>query len=510
MSLERYKQKRDFKKTREPAAEKKPSNDQLIFVVQKHDARNLHYDFRLELNGVLKSWAVPKGPSLNPENKRLAMMVEDHPYDYKDFEGNIPEGNYGAGNVIVWDKGTYEEPESKNKKESEKKLHTGLYKGHLNFILHGEKLKGEFSLVKLKSNEDNSWLLIKKKDKYASDEDILKKNKSVLSKITLERLNDKSKKKKKHEEITIDNLQPMLAEIRKEPFDDTGWLFEIKYDGYRALAFVDGNGGVDLLSRKHQSFKIIFSLIVQELSKIRHSAVLDGEIVIEDKHGVSRFQFLQNYQHTGEGVLKYYVFDILNLNGNDTRQLPLLERKELLYLLMSKYKFKNIFFSEHVKEKGKAFFEKAVKHKYEGIMAKNSGSPYRSGRRTNEWLKVKIHAQQEAVITGITEPQGSRKNFGALLLGVYENNKLKYAGKCGTGFNHKSLHELYKKFQPYFTTTNPFAEEKLVKEKVQWIKPKFVCEVKFTEWTKDNSMRHPVFLGLREDKKPRQVVRETI
>ena len=524
MSLVKYKQKRNFKSTAEPVGTRKKSNGALTFVVQKHAASHLHYDFRLEMDGVLKSWAVPKGPSMNPDDKRLAMMVEDHPYSYKDFEGNIPEGNYGAGNVIVWDNGTYHDISHEDKKESEKSLLKGLQKGHLSFSLNGKKLKGEFSLVKLKGKQENAWLLIKKNDRYASDDDVLKKNKSVLSKSTLEQLEKKSTnkaaqerpKKKSQKKVEIkaksmgsnpptEKIEPMLAELGDKPFDDENWIFEKKYDGYRTLASFNGKGEVELFSRNHLSFNDKFRPIAEELKKVKHAAVLDGEVVVEDEKGISRFQLLQNYQRTGQGRLKYYVFDILFLNGNDTRVLPVTERKELLKLLVQKARFKNIIYSDHVKGKGKSFYDQAVKQNLEGIIAKDARSPYRSGRRISEWLKIKISQEEEAVIIGITEPKGSRSHFGSLLLAQYKGKQLKYAGHCGTGFSEAVLEDLYKQLKPYFTDQSPLKEKIKANGKVQWIKPEIICQVKFTEWTGDGIMRHPVFLGLREDKSPEEV-----
>lgn len=530
MALALYKKKRNFKKTTEPKGKVKKSAGQLIFVVQQHHASHLHYDFRLEMEGVLKSWAVPKGPSLDPEVKRLAMMVEDHPYDYKDFEGNIPEG-YGAGNVIVWDNGTYHARSAEEGETGEKELLNGLKKGHITFVLEGKKLKGEFALVKLHGSQPNAWLMIKKKDKYASKSDVLKKNKSVVTKRTLAQLEKlskrnprevpiwkskdsaKPKKKKKvlpepQEKQSLERIIPMKAELGDKPFDREDWIFEIKYDGYRALANIE-NGKVDMYSRNLLSFNELYAPIAKELSKIKHTVILDGEVVVENTQGKSHFQLLQNFERTHLGDLRYYVFDILHLNGYDTTELPLIQRKELLKAFFKKEsKLKNIFYSEHVKEKGVEFFAQAVKNKVEGVIAKDGNSPYRIGKRSREWIKVKIEHQQEAVIVGITEPQGSRKHFGSLILAVWEEGIWKYIGNCGTGFNDKTLVELYDKFKPLFTTERPFEEKMNSYKKAQWLIPKIVCEVKFSEWTGDWHLRHPVYLGLRMDKDPLEVTRE--
>ena len=512
MSLTRYKEKRNFKLTNEPQGKKEKSAGQLIFVVQKHAASHLHYDFRLEMEGALKSWAVPKGPSMNPGDKRLAMMVEDHPFNYKDFEGTIPEGNYGAGNVIVWDRGNYAAMDATTKEDERKKLKAGLNKGHLAIILSGEKLKGEFDLVHVKGKQENAWLLIKKNDAFANEKDVLQKNKSVISNITLEALEkqtakgnvvEKKKTKLAAPLIAPDKkasfVSPMLADITEKPFDKKDWIFEMKYDGYRTVAVISTKG-VNLFSRNELSFNLKFKPVAEALRKIKHTAVLDGEVVVEDAKGRSSFQLLQQYQKTGKGILKYYVFDIINLDGNDTTGLTLLERKELLHLLINSQPLDNIIYSEHIEEKGNAFFKTAIKNKLEGIIAKDAASPYRVGKRSSEWLKIKITQQEEAIIIGITEPKGARNNFGALMLAQYQHNELKYVGNCGTGFNEAMLKELYTQFKPLFTTVSPLKEKVKLMGKVQWIEPKLIAQIRFTEKTAEGSFRHPVFVGLRIDK----------
>ncbi len=520
MSLSKYNQKRDFKQTREPKGKVGKSASELIFVVQKHAASHLHYDFRLEMGGVLKSWAVPKGPSMDPEVKRLAMMVEDHPYSYKDFEGTIPEGNYGAGNVIVWDNGTYTSDEKTA--SDEKQLLSDLAKGRLSFVLKGKKLKGEFSLVKLHGKQENAWLLIKKDDKYASAEDILEKNKSVISKRSLEQLEEKSKKlASKTEEKTIEKkavkkksnpkveiarfLKPMLTSVSEKPFDDDEWIFENKYDGYRTIAVINAQH-VDLFSRNEISFNSNFKPIAEELKQIDHTVVLDGEIVVENDAGRADFQLLQNYMKTGIGNLKYYVFDLLNLDGNLITELSLLERKELLKILFNKYPFSNVLYSEHTVGDGIKQFEKAVKNKTEGIIAKKADSTYTTNRRSTNWLKIKTANEEEVIIIGITEPRNSRKYFGALLLGQYDGKQLQYIGKCGTGFTETTLKDLYTKLEPLFIAKSPLDEKIPIRDKIQWVKPKVVCQVKFSEWTQDQHLRHPVYLGIRIDKKAEEVL----
>ncbi|MEO7976869.1 DNA ligase D [Flavobacterium sp.] len=530
MSLSKYNQKRNFKQTEEPKGKIGKSEKNLIFVVQKHAASHLHYDFRLELDGVLKSWAIPKGPSLDAEVKRLAMMVEDHPYDYKDFEGSIPEGNYGAGNVIVWDNGTYSAA-GENTDTAGSTLQSDLNKGRLSFILKGKKLKGEFSLVKLKGKQENAWLLIKKNDKYASNEDILKKNKSVITNKTLESFEEKKSENKTKENDTLIEtsetieeaktakkksklkssknettsfLKPMLATLIEHPFDDPDWIFENKYDGYRAVSVINSDE-VHLFSRNELSFDKNFESIQKELKKIKHPAILDGEVVVENNSGNANFQLLQNYIKTGNGNLKYYVFDILNLDGFSTTGLPLSERKELLKILLDKYLFSNVFYSDHTIGDGLKQYQLAIKNKSEGIIAKKADSTYTVGRRSDEWLKIKIAQQEEAIIIGITTPKNSRKYFGALLLGQYYGKRLQYIGKCGTGFSQEDLKELYTKFQPYFVSESPVNTKIIIRDTIQWLKPKLVCQVKFTEWTEDLRLRHPVYLGLRMDKKATEV-----
>jgi bifunctional non-homologous end joining protein LigD len=302
----------------------------------------------------------------------------------------------------------------------------------------------------------------------------------------------------------------MLAKVKAEPFDDKNWIFETKYDGYRAMALCDGKGEVELYSRNLLSFNEAYAPIAKALSKMDHPCLLDGEVVVEDGYGRSHFQLLQNYQRHGKGNLKYYVFDLLSLDENDLTEISLLQRKELLRLLLKHAGLKNIFFSEHVAEKGIAFFKQAAKHKLEGIMAKKADSLYYPDTRTNEWLKVRIVNHMEAVIAGFTAPAGSREYFGSLLLGLYKGKQLEYIGHCGTGFDSALLKELYHKFKPLFTPESPFKQRIKVNNTVQWLKPELVCQVKFTEWTKDNNLRHPVFLGLRTDKKASEVTREKI
>jgi bifunctional non-homologous end joining protein LigD len=301
----------------------------------------------------------------------------------------------------------------------------------------------------------------------------------------------------------------MLATLGAEPFDDVDWIYEPKYDGYRVLALCDGRGGVQLYSRNLLSFDQVYDSVRGELQSIKHPCLLDGEVVIEDKNGRSDFQLLQQFQKSRKGILRYYVFDLLHLDGNDVTALPLLQRKELLELLLNKEKFKNILYSAHITNDGIKYYKQAIKKGWEGIMAKRADSIYQVDRRSRDWVKLKISLEEEAVIGGITAPKGTRENFGSLLLGAYDDDgDLIYTGNCGTGFDTQTLKELYAKFKPLFTDQSPFVNKVKLPNTVQWLKPKLVCQVKFTEWTDENSMRHPVYMGLRVDKKPAEVKRE--
>ncbi|HEX2865866.1 MAG TPA: DNA ligase D [Ignavibacteriales bacterium] len=522
MGLKSYKEKRKFNETPEPEGRERTSGgSELRFVVQKHNATHLHYDFRLELDGVLKSWAIPKGPSLNPRDKRLAMEVEDHPLEYRKFEGKIPEGNYGAGDVIIWDEGTYFAPGAKDKEESEKILREGYESGSFDFVLNGTKLKGQFHLRKFNSSEKNTWLLIKAKDKFASDEDITEEDASVVSGRKVSTLKNTRKgllSKSSDRILKTDlsnfptssmprNVKPMLAELVKEPFDDKNWIFEVKWDGYRAVAEIE-SGEINLLSRKNNSFNEKYPEIVEALHDLKHDAVLDGEVVALDQTGKSNFQLLQNYPRTKEGELVYFVFDLLYLDGYDLRDLPLRDRKDMLKKLLPETG-EHVRYSDHVKESGIEFFKAAKEKHQEGIMAKDLRSPYRMGQRSGEWQKIKTHMRQEAVIAGFTEPRGTRKYLGALVLGMYDKEgNFHYVGHAGGGFDRESLAEMRQRLDPLVQEESPFTKAPRTNMPVKWVRPELVCEVSFSEWTDKGIMRQPIFMGLREDKKPQDVVRE--
>jgi bifunctional non-homologous end joining protein LigD len=560
LSLQKYKTKRNFKATPEPAGKLKKTGKQLIFVVQRHKASHLHYDFRLELDGVLKSWAVPKGPSLNPQDKRLAMMVEDHPYSYHDFAGVIPEGNYGAGIVEVWDHGTFTDIDHSDAATAEKKLKAGLHAGNLKFELKGKKLKGEFALVKMKGRGENTWLLIKHRDKYAVDEpydseEQTPKNSPInkwlathgdsaiaktrqkrtsirtgtktaakaaakkipAGKTPVKAVKDTSSgsaaaKKKRVRALPgetrklSDFIHPMLAKETDTPFSDPDWIYEIKWDGYRAIAEVNKKN-VSLYSRNGNTFNDSYPIVVDALQKQNIRAVLDGEIAVLDETGNPSFQLLQFYDSDPNHPIQYYVFDVLSINGTDTCDLPLTERKMLLKKLLKKSD--TIKYSDHIEEEGKAFFEEAKKKNLEGIIAKRADSLYHTGVRTGEWLKIKHHKTQEAIIAGFTEPTGSRKYFGALVLGIKEKGVLKYIGHTGSGFTQQSLKEMHSKLLPLIQKQSPFKEVVKTNMPVTWVKPVLVGEIKYTEMTRDGILRHPIFLHLREDKTANEVTMET-
>lgn len=508
MSLKTYRAKRDLKKSHEPKGKKysKKNENLPVFCIQKHAASHLHYDFRIEYKGVLLSWAIPKGPSLNPKDKRLAIRVEDHPFDYRHFEGVIPKGNYGAGTVMIWDEGTYSIPPETTFKDIERAVNQGLEKGHLEIELHGSKLKGGFVLVKLQ-NDDKSWLFFKKKDEFESKEEVLSMDISARSERSMTEIggNQTTQKGVKLKKIP-QKIKPMLAKLVEAPFDDDAWIFETKWDGYRSLAYIQ-NKSVNLYSRNYLSFNDTFKPVREDLQQIAETCILDGEIVILDKEGKSKFQLMQNYQKNKQGNLFYYVFDILYYKDRDLRDLPLIERKEILKQLLEKYQLSIVRYSEYIENQGITFFKMADKYGLEGIMGKKKESPYLS-KRSDSWVKIKTHKRQEAVIGGFTAPRGSRKHFGALLLGVYEDQKLVYIGHTGGGFNTKLLSDVYKKMQQLIQKKSPFSTVPKPNAAVTWVKPVLVCEIAFAEWTTEGIARQPIFQGLRMDKKAQQVHRE--
>lgn len=513
MGLKLYKKKRNFNSTPEPEGKVKPSKNKLCFVVQRHDASRLHYDFRLELDGVMKSWAVPKGPSLNPHDKRLAVMVEDHPMAYNKFHGVIPKGNYGAGTVDIWDEGTYTvDPLHAKTKNESAELRKMLGKGQLKFVMKGKHLKGSFALVRLR--DEKNWLLIKHRDEFAVDdydsEEVPpvkphsgdrtwpsnRPNSKQKSFQAAQRVRAKAKK-------LTHFIKPMLATPAEVPFTDKDWVFEIKWDGYRAITEKKGKN-IKFYSRNGLEFQELYPELVPELMKIKKDCVLDGEIVVLNEEGKPSFQKLQQFDEDRSMPILYYVFDCLWYDGQDITGLPLTERKK--YAQKALPKSHAVLYSDHVEEEGEKFFNEIIKlDGLEGMMAKRADSTYEEGRRSRSWLKIKLANTQEAVIAGYTAPRESRKYFGALILGVYDKKKLRYIGHSGTGFTDKMLKDLYAKMQPLVTDQSPFDEKVPVNAAVTWVEPELVCNVKFSEFTDEGIMRHPVFMGLRMDKEPEEV-----
>lgn len=505
MGLRKYLSKRRFKETPEPKGQvKHGSSKKLAFVVQEHHASRLHYDFRLEMDGVLKSWAVPKGPSLDPHEHHLAVQTEDHPYEYRKFEGVIPEGNYGAGNVIIWDEGWYEprDPEG-----NEKSLQKDLKKGHITFIVHGKKLKGEFALIRMHDGDKN-WLLVKKGDEYATTSDVTKQDESVKSHKRVDdlgapgKLPDLSDYPKKASPWKV---SPMLCTLVDESFSREGWLFEIKWDGYRAIG-AKKKGDIELYSRNGIDFMEKFPPVAEALRSLKHDVVLDGEVVVVDADGRPHFEWLQNWSRDQHGTLHYYVFDILWCDGHDVRTMPLAGRKKLLKSLIPKNDV--LRYSDHIETDGEGLFKEMQKRGLEGIVAKQANSPYRENDRGAAWLKIKTHLRQEVVIGGYTEPRGGRKYLGSLLVGVYEKGEFVYVGHSGGGIPDEQRKALQVKLSKLERQSSPFSSEPKPNAPVHWVRPEVVCEMSFSEWTREGSMRQPQFEGLRNDKKAADVHRE--
>lgn len=530
--LAQYNAKRDFKKTAEPAGKVSRTQSGFSYLVQKHAATRLHYDFRLELDGVLKSWAVTRGPSLDPHDKRLAVEVEDHPVSYGGFEGIIPKGEYGGGTVMMWDEGTWEPIGDPRK---------GLKAGNLKFRLHGTRLKGDWALVRMKPREKdrgrNNWLLIKHTDKFSKEgagEAYLKKNAtSVISKRSMEQIakdadktwGSKPSKKvatkkapaaKKPKALKVRKLPafipPQLAALTTDMPTGSNWLHEVKFDGYRILTYIE-QGKVRMLTRNGHDWTDKFRDLPEILAKLPvPNAILDGELVALDKDNVSSFSQLKEALSETGANLSYYVFDLLFLNGENLTKQKLIDRKSLLEPLIKN--MPRVFYSEHFVNDDGAFMQHACALRLEGVISKLANAPYHSGRGKS-WLKTKCHKRQEFVIGGYTLPTNGGAGIGSLLLGYYQGNKLTYAGRVGTRFDHAMSRQLLKMLKPLQRKTMPYElysdggrRGPGWKRGVIWTEPKLVCEVEFTEWTEDGSLRHPSFQGLREDKPAKEITRD--
>ncbi len=532
-SSSEYNRKRNFDITAEPRDEperRRRKKGTLSFVIQKHDARRLHYDFRLELDGTLKSWAVPKGPSLDPGEKRLAVQVEDHPLAYGSFEGSIPEGQYGAGDVIVWDHGEW---------QAEGDATAAYAAGKLKFELKGEKLHGHWTLVRtrLKGNGDKpQWLLIKERDDEARDsadyEVTVAEPDSVLSDKTLPRLaqpkaKGKTTAKPKAAKPTKAPARQTTAKARKAKLPDSldaqlatlvdsppagDWLYEVKYDGYRLLARIDGSE-VRLFTRSGNDWTARLPEQTQALAALGlENAWLDGEIVVTDERGVSRFQALQNAFETGKASrIVYYLFDVPYLNDADLREVPLEQRRDLLGKLLEERNDSDLLrFSEAFEVPADRILASACELGLEGVIGKRLGSPYRS-RRNKDWIKLKCAHRQEFVIIGYTPPKGGRQHLGALLVALHDDQgRLRYAGKVGTGFTAAKLKQLHERFQPLIIDRPPVVDppKGAAYRQVTWLKPEQLCEIAYAEMTQDGIVRQGVFHGLRDDKPAQEIALE--
>ena len=601
MGLTEYKRKRDFNKTAEPAGKPLPKavKGASRFVIQKHDASRLHYDFRLEMDGVLKSWAVPKGLPWKQGEKHLAVEVEDHPVEYATFEGVIPEGQYGGGTVMLWDQGKYYV-------YGEKPLES-LRKGRLHLVLDGKKAKGEWALIRIRSEgEKNQWLLLKatssikplsKKlddesgktgrtmEQIAEERDAEwqsnRNENDTSAKSSLKRRIQAALKKKDQPEkkvsrrsadkvarpsrlrssvvgkrdarATFENLlhnlpsakprfvDSMKARLVDRPPTAGDWLYELKFDGFRTIAVKDGTK-VSLMSRNKNELRSRFPEIAEAMTDFpADQCVIDGEVVALDEEGRSSFQLLQGIDMPGHPPpIRFYVFDVMELNGKNLTGLLLAQRKDILAELCQNVS-DPILYSGEVQGDVQALLREVKRRGLEGVIGKLRQSKYEIGRRSGAWIKLKVLNEQELVIGGYTPPEGSRKHFGAILVGYYEDKKQSgkkerdsrflFAGKVGTGFNSNSLADLYKKFRAEERESCPFADlpskvtaatpsggghggwvqgiTPSMMKKMHWVNPKYVAQIKFAEWTRDAKLRQPVFLGLREDKKPEEVIRES-
>jgi bifunctional non-homologous end joining protein LigD len=483
LSLKEYERKRDFAKTPEPAGGRRPRNAGMRFVVQKHDATRLHYDFRLETpDGVLASWAVPKGPSLNPKDKRLAIQTEDHPLDYIDFEGRIPDGNYGAGTVVVWDTGTY---------TSSKDVRRQIGEGKITINLQGSRIRGAYSLVRMDGGKN--WLLTKSRDEYASEQDLTNDNAGTLEEFPK-------------------SVKPMLALPVDEPFDKKDWVFEVKWDGVRAIAFLN-KGMAEIQARSGRKIAHRYPEIAQAIGPATNcdSAVLDGEIVVLNEQGIPDFQRHQKRMNVdskreieflaSDSPATYFVFDILHLDGRNLEGLDFVERRKILTRIVKPGP--RIRVSDYIEGEGRALFESAVEKGLEGIIAKYKYGKYWQGARSSAWLKVKGVMTQDCVVIGYTRGEGNREGyFGSLILAAYHKGRLRFIGHSGSGFGFDQLQETFATMQKLRADVCPVQPVPVTNREPVWLRPQLVAEVKFNGWTKDGIMRAPIFVRFREDKPP--------
>jgi len=527
MKLKKYRSKRNFKKTTEPVGKISRSKKRL-YVIQKHAASHLHYDFRLELNGVLVSWAVPKGPCLDPTIKRLAVHVEDHPIEYGSFEGIIPKGQYGGGTVMLWDRGRWI--------PNDKDPALAYQKGDLNFTLEGKKLNGQWKLLRI-YQDDKTWLLIKKKDKYAKSlkqYDVLtEKPNSVLTQKTINeiaesqstaRKNTLTKKTCQHKQPAKSAINKLLSKLKSAPMPKmispqlatlvdqppTGkqWLHEIKLDGYRILAYKKGDR-VQLFTRNHKDWTNKFKMVADAVRQLPiENAILDGEIAVLDENQHTNFQLLQNAIKDQNKPFIYYLFDLAYINKYDLSALPLIKRKKMLHLLVPSAEGDILRYNDHIVGSGKEVFKKSCELALEGIVSKEANSPYLQ-KRSRNWLKIKCLKRQEFIIGGFKAPQGHRQYFGSLFLGAYnKRHELIFHGNVGTGFTQSSLKTIHDLLVKYKTKEMPFKKRPPESKNATWVKPVLIAEIEFTEWTEDGLLRQPRFKGLRSDKLAREITIE--
>jgi bifunctional non-homologous end joining protein LigD len=513
--LGEYAAKRSFKATPEPApAEVEARKGPLLFVIQQHSATRLHYDLRLECDGVLMSWAVPKGPSLDPADKRLAVRTEDHPFEYGSFEGIIPAGQYGAGEVIVWDCGVYSPDEGQEtwfhyRGRAEQLVREGLEAGKLSLQLRGEKVKGSFALVR--TRDAKTWLLIKHKDRFVAQDGLAGQDRSVLSGVTVEEIAGVPLRRVPAGQLVPggdrrplpDALQPMHAEIGAAAFNSPDWLWEPKLDGYRAFAFIHG-GEVRLRSRRGLELGEDFPRLVAELGKQAVSEmVLDGEIVAFDAGGKPSFGAMQNRGSGAERAV-FYCFDLLHFAGADLRKAAYSDRRRYLAQCLLPSPLVQLV---HAEQDGLALYRAAMASGFEGVIGKRRNSVYEAGKRSGAWLKVKATNSADFVVGGYTRGKGARAALGALLVGYWQGKKLCFASHVGSGFDERTLARTLKLLEPLRRKSNPFDEEPELNAPTSWVEPKLVAELKFQGWTDDGHLRAPVFLRLRDDVDPREVRR---